>query len=365
MERIEFGHAGPQVEDVQRRLTALGLHADDDAGTFGPGTLEAVRAFQQDRGLAADGVVGDDTWHALVGASYRLGDRVLYPTQPPLHGDDIRELQRRLNRLGFDCGFDDGVYGEQTTSAVREFQLNTGTLVDGIAGPQTFGLLARLHRRHQESPVFLAHERDQLRHPPRRSLAGARMMIDPAHSAQDPGLTAPCGTPEHEITWSIATLVEGRLAALGAHVVLSRGPRSSPTPSERARHANDEGVEVILSVHLNADRSPSARGVAGYHFGTDAHLSERGRALAQFAVDRVADAIETANCRVHPSTAALLRESRAPAAVIETGFVTHPDEGRVLIDPAGQRLVADALVDALACFMMGVQPAAHGSSVPA
>jgi N-acetylmuramoyl-L-alanine amidase len=124
---IARGSVGPEVEDVQRRLDGLG-HAcsGDERGEFGPATDRAVRTFQQQRGLPADGIVGDDTWRALVGASYRLGDRMLYVTRPMLQGDDVRDLQRRLNRLGFDAGYDDGVYGPETFEAVREFQLNVG-----------------------------------------------------------------------------------------------------------------------------------------------------------------------------------------------------------------------------------------------
>lgn len=323
----------------------------DEPGVFGDHTRAAVRTFQQTSGLTADGHVGEDTWFALVGASFRLGDRLLYVAQPAMHGHDVRELQRRLDRLGFDCGFDDGVYDERTEAAVREFQLNVGMEVDGIAGPQTFALLGNLHRHHQQASVSMVRERQALKDTGRGHLAGTRIMIDPAHSVDDPGERGVTGLYEHELTWNIAARVHGRLTALGAHVVLSRGPRSSPTPSQRARHANLELVEMIVSIHLNASVSDRAQGVAGYHFGTDAFVSERGRALADLAVDQIVAATGSPHCRVHSSTAALLRESRAPAAVIEAGFMTHPIEGRRLASTDGQRAIADAVVDAIATYV--------------
>ncbi len=353
MEPIRKGQVGPEVEDVQRRLADLGLPCADDAGVFSEGTRAAVRAFQQQRGLPADGVVGDDTWRSLVGASYRLGDRLLYVTRPLMHGDDIRELQRRLNRLGFDCGYDDGLYGQQTFEALREFQLNVGLDVDGIAGQSTIDVLTRLHRQHQSAPAYVAREREQLRRSHRTTLASARVMIDPAHGPDDPGVRSLDGVAEHAVTWQIASVVEGQLAALGAHVVLARGPGTTPTPSQRAAHANREDVEVILSIHLNADGSPRARGAAGYHFGTEGYVSERGRALAELAVERIVEATGTAHCRVHASTSALLRESRAPAVIIEVGFLSHPEEGRALATSAHQRRVGAELVDALVCFLLG------------
>lgn len=353
MEPFGLGHVGPEVEDVQRRLEDLGIACPGDPGVFDAATRDAVRAFQQRRGLTADGLVGDDTWRALVGASFRLGDRMLYVTRPVLHGDDVQDLQRRLNRLGFDAGHDDGLYGPQTFEAVREFQLNVGVNVDGIAGPTTIDLLKRLHRQHQEASVFAVREREALRRPPRIVIAGARIMIDPAHSVADPGLMAPNGLREHEVTWQLAALVEGQLSALGAHIVLSRGPASSPTPSERAHHANLEDVEAILSIHLDGHPNPAARGASGFYFGTDSTRSDQGRTLAELAVARIVAATGTLDCRTHPATTAILRESRAPAAIVEPGYLTHPTEGRALTDPGYQRLLAGAMVDALVTFLVG------------
>lgn len=355
MELIRRGSVGPEVEDVQRRLTALGWSVvPDDLGEFGPGTDQSVRAFQQTRGLPADGLVGPDTWSALVGASYRLGDRMLYVRRPLLAGDDVRDLQRRLNRLGFDAGYDDGLYGVQTFDAVRDFQLNAGLDVDGIAGPSTVDALVRLHRQHQEAPAFAVREREQLRRPHRTTLAGARILIDPAHSPDDPGISGPDAIAEHVVTWQIAQALEGRLAAMGAHAVLARGPATSPTPSQRAAMANAEDVEAIVSIHANGLDSPEARGAAAYYFGNEASVSERGRLLAQLCVDAVVAATGTPNCRTHRASSAILRESRAPAVVVEPGFLTHPQEGRSLTEPATQRAIASALATAVQTFLSGV-----------
>jgi N-acetylmuramoyl-L-alanine amidase len=360
VELIRRGSTGPEVEDIERRLEALGHACGGDPSVFDHDTEAGVRAFQQQRGLIADGIVGPETWQALVGASYRLGDRLLYPTRPMLYGDDVRDLQRRCNRLGFDSGYDDGLYGPQTVAAVREFQLNAGLLEDGIAGPETIAHLRRLHRAHQEAAVAGVREREALRRPRRRTVAGTRLMVDPGHSVADPGLTSPDGVPEHEVTWGICQALEGRLAALGAHVVLSRGPSTSPTPSDRAAQANAEDVELIVSVHCNGVASPHGRGAAAYHFGTEVQISDRGRRLAQLCLDAVLEATGTEDCRVHPSTLSIVRESRAPAAVIEPGFLTHPEEGRELANHGVQQRIAAALTEAVVTYLVGVPAPATG-----
>jgi N-acetylmuramoyl-L-alanine amidase len=356
MKPIRRGAAGPDVEDIQRRLEALDLSCDeDDRGVYGHATEHAVRVFQQRRGLTADGTVGEDTWSSLVEAGYHLGDRLLYERAPMLRGDDVLELQRRLNRLGFDTGYTDGVFGPLTADAVREFQLNSGLDVDGKVGASTVGAVMRLHRQHQVSPAFAVRERESLRSPVRRdSIAGVRLLIDPGHSPEDPGFTAPNGVPEHLITWQLASRVAGRLGAIGARPILARGPNNSPGGADRAELANREEVEAIVSIHLNGLPQPEARGASAYYFGSDVYVSERGRSLAQLCVDNIVEATGAPNCRTHPATLTILRASRAPAVVIEPGFLSHTEEAKLLQDPSHQGVVAEAIVQAVETFLLGV-----------
>jgi len=69
MPSYELHAHGPEVSRIQTALRALGLYHGPVDGDFGGGTLAAVKAFQRSEGLQVDGVVGPDTWAALLPGS--------------------------------------------------------------------------------------------------------------------------------------------------------------------------------------------------------------------------------------------------------------------------------------------------------
>lgn len=349
---IRFGDSGPAVRDVQERLSRLGYGPLRPDGEFGARTHEAVRQFQRARGLAADGIVGTETWRSLVEAGFGLGDRLLWHTRRMMRGDDVRELQHRLNQLGFDAGAEDGIFGPLARAAVEDFQRNVGLSVDGVVGPATVVALQRLRRDHQSGGVGVrVRERESLRQLAGRGLIGARVLVDPAGGPADPGQRGPSGVTEAEVTWAIATRLSARLAARGAQALLSRGPAVTPTPSQRARLANEQGVDVVVSIATNdLDGVPDARGCATYYFGARQFTSEGGRRLAELVQDAVVDGGWRPDCRVHPMTWSILRETRMPAIVVEPGFLSSPDDEKRLCDPERQDALAGSLSDALAAF---------------
>ena len=146
MKPVRPGDRGPAVEDIQRRLLVLGydLGRTGVDGVFLGATADAVRSFQTEHALAENGTVSDDTWSALVDASFTLGDRMLYLRLPHFHGHDVDVLQEALNALGFACGAADGIFGAFTERAVGEFQRNARLPADGIVGPETVRTITNL-----------------------------------------------------------------------------------------------------------------------------------------------------------------------------------------------------------------------------
>lgn len=136
MDPITPGSTGAAVEDIQERLVRLDYAIDDserEKNTYGPSTAKAVARFRLDHDLSLGEDVDTATWMLLVDESYQLGDRTLYLRLPNFHGNDVRQLQERLNILGFSCGKPDGQYGVHTEAAVKLFQESVGELADGMA----------------------------------------------------------------------------------------------------------------------------------------------------------------------------------------------------------------------------------------
>ena len=353
MRTIGPGARGEDVRDVQSRLGALGYRIDpDEHGAFADTTGNAVREFQQDHQLVVDGLIGEDTWQALVEAGHTLGDRIVYLRLPHYRGDDVRSLQRWLNLLGIDAGREDGIFGERTDRAVREFQRNVGLPGDGIVGPGTLSSLTRLRPVGPGPGRATVREGEALRRMS-ATLEGARIAVDAGHGGEDEGMVGPTGLTEAEAASALALAFHDALAAREAEPFLLRTDAVAPAAGERATMANEGGAEVLVSLHLNSDPDPAAGGASCYYYGRGGYASQAGQRLAELILDELVRSLGLEDRLAHPKALPLLRETRMPAVHVEPCFITNPEEETMLRDAAFRRGVASALATALQRFFDG------------
>ena len=114
---LKNGDSGLQVKYLQQGLRIMCCNPGNIDSVFGPGTQAAVQKFQEEQGLAADGIVGDNTWDCLTA--------------------EIKPIQRALKDKGVYSGSITGIAKDSTYNAVLKFQENCQLKADGMVGAAT------------------------------------------------------------------------------------------------------------------------------------------------------------------------------------------------------------------------------------
>ncbi len=133
---IVKGNTYANVAAVQTRLATLGYYRSAIDGIWGNGTLSAVKRFQADSGLVADGDVGGATARALK-VSLPVTGGITYSKTDA----NVAAVQARLKTYGYYSSTVDGAWGKGTLRAVLKYQSENGMTVDGMVGPGTSGKL--------------------------------------------------------------------------------------------------------------------------------------------------------------------------------------------------------------------------------
>jgi cell wall-associated NlpC family hydrolase len=132
---LKSGMSGTEVKTLQTNLVKRGYMKAAD-GKFGKGTLTAVKLFQKQAGLKADGVAGDTTQSILYGLTG--GGKTNQTLKSGNKGDQVKILQQRLINLAYLRNASaDGSFGPSTKAAVKLFQSKMSLKADGAAGPMT------------------------------------------------------------------------------------------------------------------------------------------------------------------------------------------------------------------------------------
>lgn len=153
---LKYRSRGKSVQLLQELLNSFDNKLETD-GYFGRITETAVRIFQQNNGLAADGIVYTQTWAKLLTLPPSIINQTpLAPTEVAgikrillkkgAKGRAVEILQDLLNHVGYNLVVD-GDFGGGSDRAVRDFQQKQGLVVDGIVFTKTWTKLFELTPR--------------------------------------------------------------------------------------------------------------------------------------------------------------------------------------------------------------------------
>lgn len=143
MKTLRKGSKGPDVRTLQKKLTAAGHSLNPIDENFGPKTDTALRNFQRQHQLTADGVAGSRTWDALDAAIKEIERKKTIKTiRKNSRGPLVRTLQEKLSAAGYPVKPLSEYFGPITDTAVRNFQRKNKLLADGVVGANTWRALS-------------------------------------------------------------------------------------------------------------------------------------------------------------------------------------------------------------------------------
>ncbi|KLJ00302.1 hypothetical protein WQ56_09530 [Luteimonas sp. FCS-9] len=220
--------------------------------------------------------------------------------------------------------------------------------------------------------------------------------IDAGHGGQDPGAIGPGGTYEKHVVLAISRELARQINATpGMRAHLIRDSDSYVELPQRARRARQAKADMFVSIHADAALNRAAYGSSVYTLSLRGASSQQARWLAdrENSADLVGgvrlekdtlsnvllemaqsghmrasqdaaahvltglrDVGKTHKPNVEYANFSVLRNADMPAMLVETGFISNPDEEKRLLDPSHQRRVASAVLQGINAFFTSQPP---------
>jgi len=241
----------------------------------------------------------------------------------------------------------------------------------------------RLSSAAQRAPKAIG---KSVRTPPPKPLRDIVVAIDAGHGGEDPGATGPGNLHEKQVVLAIAKALAAQVSRESGYraILVRKGDYFIPL-TQRPAIARRAGADVMVSVHADAFDQEGASGASVYALsqrgatsetakyladrenradliGGSVALSDKDPVLAEVILDlsmtatlnhslqlgdqvlrSVAGISPLHNRRVEQAGFVVLKSPDMPSILVETGFISNPDEARKLRDPAHQNLLAGAI----------------------
>lgn len=343
--------SGSNVTDLQRRLKLLDydLGVTSVDGIFGARTIDAVKKFQQDRGLLVSGIVDQETWQELVEAGYKIGDRLLYLKNPTFRGDDVKTLQLWLKTLGFYSYNENGIFCDRTHRALIEFQDNMNIEDDGIMGKHTMKHLTGLQRiiiSKKTSNFPYINDSNKTGPEIKKSII---LDYDPGSGNKEEGILK----EKIYICRNIIDFCREMLAKSGynVHTTFSGDRSQRVSLFDRIANANNSRADYLISINLNHSSDMGANGCSCYYFRGLKSYSIGGFQLANKIQDRLIADSGVLDCRVHGANYAILKNTEMISVVVEPAFISNEKQRKEIIETGNQKKISERITGAIKTYL--------------
>ena len=212
------------------------------------------------------------------------------------------------------------------------------------------------------------------------------IVIDPGHGGIDPGCSGVSGTIEKiwslELAFKVANILRNDY---GLYVLITRTEDKYVSLKKRCEFANLNGADLFLSLHANSSVDTSLNGIQTFYYGaaredetvgdnvfgiltepeTDSDVNTFPLKVEESQLEFVDASFEAANCisyvmgkmldmqnlGISPESFFVLRGAAMPAVLVETGFLSCPEEEKYLTGRDTQNQIARAIAGGVAIFM--------------
>lgn len=179
---------------------------------------------------------------------------------------------------------------------------------------------------------------------------GFLIVVDAGHGGKDPGSLGAAGNHEKDYNLAVANKVVALLKQYKEfQVVPVRTTDVFYELSERVAIANENNADLFLSIHANSFPKPTAGGTETFYYNANS------KTFAQIVHKHLQGATGFTDRGVKATGYYVIKNTKMPAVLTETGFLSNPTENAKLTDPAFQDKIAKALVDAIREYYLSYQ----------
>ncbi|MDR7869242.1 MAG: N-acetylmuramoyl-L-alanine amidase family protein [Tissierellaceae bacterium] len=173
------------------------------------------------------------------------------------------------------------------------------------------------------------------------------IVIDAGHGGDDPGAPSVTGKREKDLNFSVANKLRQELIEKGYNVIMTRDTDTNVDLYERARIANDNNADIFISIHGNSFvGNRNINGIEVYYWPankSDIKIEDQ-YPFAKSIHDELIKATGAASRGVKTNSYVVIRETKMSAVLIETGFLSNPEEEKLLYSDEYQNNITEGII---------------------